>query len=108
MLMLRRTVLAAAVLVLGSAACGGDDSAPPAEAEREPLAFTGTVERVDTVGRTVTVANDDVPGWMSPMSMVYQLDRPEMVSQLQPGNRVRATVYAGDFATLYAIEIVQP
>jgi hypothetical protein len=101
-----RTALA--ILIAGLSACGGDDAAPPAEAEREPLAFTGTVERVDTVGRLVMVANDDVPGWMSPMSMAYQIDRPEMLSRLQPGDRVRATVYAGDFSTLYAIEVVQP
>jgi Cu/Ag efflux protein CusF len=103
---LRRTAaLAGSLLVLGLSACGGDE---PAEAERQSFAFTGSVERVDTVANTVAVMNDDVPGWMGPMSMIYQVDRPEVLRQLQAGDRVRATVYSGDVTTLYSLEEVQP
>jgi Cu/Ag efflux protein CusF len=79
---------------------------PAAGAERTPFAFTGTVERVDSTARTVSVRNDDVPGWMGAMSMVYSVDRPEVLDQLAPGVRVRATVYSGDFATLYGLELI--
>jgi Cu/Ag efflux protein CusF len=96
----------ATLFVLGLSACGGEE--PPAEAERQSFAFTGAVERVDTVGNTISVMNDDVPGWMAPMSMIYQVDRPEVLRQLQAGDRVRATVYAGDVTTLYSLEEVQP
>jgi Cu/Ag efflux protein CusF len=100
-----RAMLAVILLAVSSATCGGDE---PAETERQTFAFTGAVERVDTVAKTVSVLNDDVPGWMGPMSMIYQVDPPEVLMQLQPGDRVRATVYAGDVTTLYAVERVQP
>ncbi|MGE0161314.1 MAG: copper-binding protein [Gemmatimonadales bacterium] len=99
--------LALCVLIAAAASCGGDDAAEGGAA-REPLAFTGSVEAVDTVAGTVTVRNDDVPGWMSPMSMTYRLDPPEPLRSLEPGDQVRATVYTGDFTTLYGVEVVTP
>ena len=95
------------LLPIGAAACGGGDEAP-ASGERAALAFTGSVEAVDTVAGTVRVRNDDVPGWMGPMSMSYRLDPPTPLRELEPGDRVRATVYTGDFTTLYEVEVVQP
>ena len=71
-------------------------------------AFAGTVEGVSVDARTVTVMNDDVPGWMGPMSMAYSVDRPEALSTLTVGDRIRATVRPGDFSTLYGVEVVPP
>ncbi len=99
------------LLPIGAATCGGDDAAEgeaPASGERAALPFTGAVEAVDTVAGTVTVRNDDVPGWMGPMSMSYQIDPPTPLRELQPGDRVRATVYTGDFTTLHEVEVVTP
>ena len=98
------------LLASGAVACGGDveEHEAPAAGERTALAFTGSVEAVDTVAGTVTVRNDDVPGWMSPMSMSYRVDPPAPLRELQPGDRVRATVYTGDFTTLYGVEVVTP
>ena len=99
------------LLPIGAASCGGGDTAEhevPASGERAALDFTGEVVAVDTVASTVTVRNDDVPGWMGPMSMSYQLDPPTPLRQLQPGDRVRATVYTGDFTTLHELEVVTP
>jgi Cu/Ag efflux protein CusF len=92
------------------AACGGDleEHEAPAAGERTALSFTGSVEAVDTVAGMVTVRNDDVPGWMGPMSMSYRVDPPAPLRELQPGDRVRATVYTGDFTTLYGVEVVTP
>ena len=106
---LRRTATFAAALLVtvGITACGGGEE-PAAETDRQAFAFTGAVELVDTIANTVTVANDDVPGWMGPMSMMYQVDRPEVLRQLEAGDRVRATVYAGDVSTLYELQEVQP
>lgn len=102
-------VAAALVGTAGLTACvteeAADHEVPAAGAERTPFAFTGTVERVDSAARTVTVLNDEVPGWMGSMSMTYTVDRPELIDQLSAGARVRATVYAGDFATLYGLEL---
>jgi Cu/Ag efflux protein CusF len=100
------------LLSIGAAACGGEEAAehavPEQGAERTALSFTGSVEAVDTLAGTVTVRNDDVPGWMGPMSMSYRVDPPAPLRDLQPGDRVRATVYTGDFATLYGVEVVTP
>ena len=72
------------------------------------FAFAGTVERVDVVAQTVAVNGDDVPGWMGPMSMTYGVDRPEVLRSLAVGDRITARVRAGDFATLYGVEVVPP
>lgn len=72
------------------------------------LAFAGTVEGVSVDARTLTVLNDDVPGWMGSMSMTYTVDRPEALATLAVGDRITATVRAGDFGTLYGVEVVPP
>jgi Cu/Ag efflux protein CusF len=104
--------LAACLLLsIGASACGSEDAehvVPEQGAERTALSFTGSVEAVDTLAGTVTVRNDDVPGWMGPMSMSYRIDPPTPLRDLEPGDRVRATVYTGDFTTLYGVEVVTP
>jgi len=82
---------------------GGEDAGEPQE-----FAFSGTVEQVDTVARIVTVRNEDIPGWMMSMTMQFFLDRPDLVDSLEVGDRVRATVYEGNFTTLYEVAVVRP
>jgi Cu/Ag efflux protein CusF len=94
-------VLALTLLLL---ACGGGSDA---DAERTSFQFMGTVEQVDTAAGRITVLNDDIPGWMSAMSMSYATDQPEALTRLEVGSRVRATVYEGDFATLYGVEVIR-
>ena len=101
----RCTVLGALLVTLALPACGGGDEAAQ-ETERPEFAFTGTVERVDSATRTVTVMNDDVPGWMAPMSMSYSVEPAAVLDQLTAGARVRATVYGGEFGTLHDVEVV--
>lgn len=94
-------------LLLAALACGSGESSEEAApaAERPTFAFSGRVEAVDTVTDKLTVTNDDVPGWMAPMSMSYSVDHPEVLDQLTVGTRVRATVYGGDFGMLYGVEV---
>jgi mono/diheme cytochrome c family protein len=72
------------------------------------FAFTGTVAAVDTVAGSVAVLNDDVPGWMGSMTMSYALNPPDVLTTLTVGDRIAATVRAGDFGTLYDVEVAQP
>lgn len=56
----------------------------------------------------MTVLNDDVPGWMSPMAMSYSLNPAGILDSLRAGDRITATVRGGDFSTLYGVERVPP
>lgn len=76
-----------------------------AQSNRRSYAFSGTVERVDTGARTVTVQGDAVAGWMAAMTMTYRVDKPEVLSTLKSGDRIAATVYEGDVGTLYGVRL---
>jgi len=73
---------------------------------RKAFVFRGTVERVNAAGGTVDVKNDNIPGWMAPMSMTYRVDVPAVLRTLKGGDRVAATVYAGDTSRLYKVRVV--
>ena len=104
-----------ALVVLPLVACGsgaddggGMDMGGTADGERQEFAFTGTVQRVDTATQAVAVQNEDIPGWMMSMTMSYAIDPPELVPSLEPGDRITAKVYSGDFGKLYAVEVLPP
>jgi Cu/Ag efflux protein CusF len=103
-------LVAAASFALVVAACGSSDGSDTMEtggaATAEEFDFRGTVQRVDTVAGTVSVRNEDIPGWMSAMTMTYALDEPALVSSLAVGDEITATVRGGDFRTLYSVEVV--
>src|SRR6218665_2527632 len=61
----RLAVVVAMAVVLGASLAAPDLAV--AQAKGREHSFTGTVESVDTAGKRVSVANDNVPGWMAPM-----------------------------------------
>jgi Cu/Ag efflux protein CusF len=72
---------------------------------RKPFVFQGTVERVNPAGGTVDVKNENLPGWMAPMSMTYRVDNPAVLKTLKPGVHITATVYEGVTSTLYQVRV---
>lgn len=93
------TILSALFIWLGAAATGRAQPLPQA------FHFTGTVEAVDAAKRTASVANDDVPGWMPAMTMSYRVEPPEVLGRLKKGDRITATVYTGNFTTLFKVQM---
>ena len=76
---------------------------PPAAKKEHP--FKGKVEKVDPKTKMVTVNNENIPGWMMSMTMTYKVDKEAVLKDLKPGTQITATVYDGDFQTLYNIKV---
>jgi copper binding protein CusF len=104
-------------------ACGGQEPArtEPAKTEQAPSVagaktppagkqehvFRGKVEAVDANARTLMVNGENVEGWMSPMTMQYSADKPDVYGRVKVGDQITAKVYDGDFSTLYDVEVVK-
>ncbi len=107
------------VLVLACLAGCGDSTPPaqtapaaapaaaaPAAPAKKEFAFRGKVESVDPATKSMSVAGEDVPGWMMAMTMVYKPDKPEVIDQVKAGDQITATVYEGDTQTLHDVKVV--
>src|SRR5258708_7672269 len=68
-------------------------------------AFRGRVVTVNTGAGTLSVASENVEGWMAPMTMSYKTDMPDVLKNLKSGDTVTATVYDEDFTTLYNLKV---
>jgi len=53
----------------------------------------GKVESVDLAGKTATIHNERIEGWMEPMTMEYPVPDP---AKLHPGEPITATVVVSD------------
>ena len=73
--------------------------------ERKAAILRGTVEKVDTATKRVSVANEPIPGGMGAMTMSYSVDKDEVLPRLKPGDHITAKYYDGD-STLYEIQVV--
>ncbi len=118
----RLAIAVGAMLVMAVVSgCGGESQTPEAtdgsasgapsaavqpQAGKKAFVLRGKVESVDATARTMSVNHENVEGWMAAMTMIYKADKPEIVDKLKAGDQITATVYEGDFATLYDIQIV--
>jgi Cu/Ag efflux protein CusF len=75
---------------------------------KKSFPFRGKVEKVDTVTKRLTIANEKVEGWMDAMTMAYSVDKPDdVVKRVKAGDQITATVYDGD-SMLYNVQVVPP
>src|SRR5437764_14679464 len=102
---MRKLLVLIAVIGL-SVAITAQTPAPPAG--KKDHAFKGKVEKVDPKTKMVTVNNESIPGWMMSMTMAYKVDKEAALKDLKPGTQIAATVYDGDFQTLYNIKVLPP
>jgi Cu/Ag efflux protein CusF len=78
------------------------------EKGKKEYVFKGKVEKVDQDAKKLTVANENIPGWMMAMTMSYGVDKDEVLKQVKAGDQITATVYEGDVKTLYNVKVVPP
>jgi Cu/Ag efflux protein CusF len=74
---------------------------------KKAYVFKGKVEKVDEKAKTLTIANENIPGWMTAMTMAYGVDKDTVLRQVKAGDQITATVYDGDF-TLHNVKVVPP
>jgi Cu/Ag efflux protein CusF len=100
-----QSALAASVVFLLAAAavpragladgrCGRDGPAACAQAPAEEgqRVVQGTGRVIAITSRFVTIAHDDMPGLMPPMTMEFELASPALARRIAPGQAVRFTL----------------
>jgi len=82
--------LAAGLALAGLLACRPQAQEPPAS--RHPV--KGTVVEVDAAGRRVTLAHDEIPGFMPAMTMAFEVGEAEsgLLPGIAPGDALAATL----------------
>ena len=103
-----RRIAAIASALVGALALSLVMHAQTPPAAKKEHAFKGKVESVNEKGKMVTVNNENIPGWMMSMTMTYKVDKEAVLKDLKPGTQITATVYEGDFQTLYNIKVTPP
>jgi Cu/Ag efflux protein CusF len=80
------------VIVLAGAAYFLNRPEPSRPASSRTYAFSGIILQVTPQSRHVSVANDDIPGFMQPMVMDYEVADPSVLTGLKRGDEVHATL----------------
>ena len=83
-------------------------SAPEVSPNKKVFVFKGKVEQVDRKAQTLVVTNEPIIGWRFAMTATYTVDHSEVLTNVIPGDRVTAKVYAGDFKVLYGLRVIPP
>ena len=65
---------------------------PKPKAVSRTYTLTGVVLQVTPQTKRISVANDDMPGFMQPMVMDYEVADPSALSSLKRGDKIHATL----------------
>jgi len=80
--------------------------AQSSNAGKKSFTFKGRVEKVDVAAKKITVNGEKVEGWMESMTMLYAVDKEDILKNLKVGDQITAKVYEGDFMVLHDVQIV--
>ena|SRR5579862_9128080 len=82
-------------------------SARKVELKRYPL--TGTVIEAHPENHSARIHNDDMPGFMEPMAMDYEVKDDVALAQMKKGDKIQATLVS-DHKEVWQLEgiVVQP
>ena len=94
------------VAVIGAILVSSFSTTYAQQAAKKEHEFKGKVEKVDTKAKMVTVAGENVEGWMPAMTMSYAVDKEAVLGTLKAGDQITAKVYDGDFKTLHDVRTV--
>ncbi|GGH09634.1 SCO family protein [Silvibacterium dinghuense] len=87
--------LLAVLGLCGVVGCHGAGQGPAASQVKR-YAVRGVVVSTDASKGEVTVDTEAIPGYMDAMIMPYKLKQPNIISELHPGDRITATLLAGE------------
>jgi Cu/Ag efflux protein CusF len=77
-----------------------------AQSGKKEYQFRGKIEKVDAKANTLTVNGETVAGWMKAMTMIYKVDKPDVIKKVKAGDQITAKVYDGDYETLHNVQPV--
>jgi protein SCO1/2 len=102
-----RHVLASSLLAGLVAICFCGCSRAPAPKRYE---VHGRVVGVDAAARELTIASDEIPGYMEAMTMPYQVGKSDesVFRNIAPGDDIRGTLVVTDHAELQEISFTKP
>ena len=83
--MVKDLVVIVGVLLVWVTGCG------PAP-KPDILQGEGVVEKVVVPDRRIVIAHEDIPDFMDAMTMSFEVNKPSLLHQLKPGDRIRFTL----------------
>lgn len=89
--------LAAILLVAPAPACSKsqETSAKPAaaasSAPRQTYSTAGKVRAIGERKDNITIAHEDIPGYMKAMTMMFEVEKPDMIKDINAGDQVTFT-----------------
>jgi Cu/Ag efflux protein CusF len=81
-------------------------STASAQSGKKEYQFRGKIEKVDPKANTLTVDGENVEGWMKAMTMIYKVDKADVIKKVKAGDQITAKVYDGDYETLHDVQPV--
>jgi protein SCO1/2 len=87
-----RFLRTASVLCITAAAAVTGCKSKPAESAAKRLPIRGSVVAIDAASNQISLANENIPNFMEPMTMSYRVTDPAALSELHAGDKLSASL----------------